>query len=564
MLITTISLLLAAATQITTKQAATAAPAVITGTSTTSTAGTAATFSRSDAVPGTSYTSPDANSVARTFADKYHDVVSVADFGAVGSGDEHVALQAALNACNGGTLWFGNGKTYTTSVTLTVSHPCKLYMNGATVTQSTGNINGFNPTVGGVEFHDGVVNGPQHAVEQDSGMGINFSGSSAAGALSGLKLFNMRLTNWGIYGLYVKWANDIEVVDTEADNIFYAGMMFVSSFRIRVAQPYIHDIAAAGGIAGNAYGIAFTLTETGNLTTDPPSKDFSVTNGIFQNNTVWECIDTHDGQRGVIANNRLYNCKRAISVTTDNGNAIAPHDVDVVGNVADSSKTDGTADVCIGFVGISSVPGTLTDAATGSIVGNTCRGYGQDANGSGLGAALYIHSTTGLNVIGNTLINSSSTAILSYYDNVGINFIANSMVDTWSVAQGAARGLWFNSVNQTATISGNSCTLNGLAGKTHIGDRCLDTSSSPLTGVFLAVGPNTSAYTTYRSNFNAQNTNNGTATLSGGTATKTVMAGTSCDCTNTSAATVCKASVSGTTLTLSSGAGTDVVSFNCF
>jgi hypothetical protein len=55
----------------------------------------------------------------------------------------------------------------------------------------------------------------------------------------------------------------------------------------------------------------------------------------------------------------------------------------------------------------------------------------------------------------------------------------------------------------------------------------------------------------------------GTLTLSGGTATHAVRSGASCTCNNVSTATVCKPSVSGTTLTVTSGAGTDTVSYLC-
>jgi hypothetical protein len=54
--------------------------------------------------------------VARWVEDKLADQVSVADFGAVGAGDETSSLQAAVNALPyGGDVWLGNGVTYTFS-----------------------------------------------------------------------------------------------------------------------------------------------------------------------------------------------------------------------------------------------------------------------------------------------------------------------------------------------------------------------------------------------------------------------------------------------------------------
>lgn len=55
----------------------------------------------------------------------------------------------------------------------------------------------------------------------------------------------------------------------------------------------------------------------------------------------------------------------------------------------------------------------------------------------------------------------------------------------------------------------------------------------------------------------------GTKVLAAGTGTVTVLSGAQCVCTNTSSATVCKASVSSTTATFTSGAGTDTVAYIC-
>ncbi len=51
--------------------------------------------------------------------------------------------------------------------------------------------------------------------------------------------------------------------------------------------------------------------------------------------------------------------------------------------------------------------------------------------------------------------------------------------------------------------------------------------------------------------------------LTGGSTTATVAAGSKCVCSNSSAATVCKPTLSGTTLTITSGAGTDTVCYLC-
>jgi len=61
----------------------------------------------------------------------------------------------------------------------------------------------------------------------------------------------------------------------------------------------------------------------------------------------------------------------------------------------------------------------------------------------------------------------------------------------------------------------------------------------------------------------ADATNKGTITLVAGTASRTVASGSACVCSNTTAALACVPGVSGTTLTVTSGVGTDVVAYLC-
>lgn len=101
----------AATTGISTQQARTAAPPAIDGTQTTNSEGSALSFMRSDARPATVYTAPFTGAIARAFASKFGDTISVKDFPAVGDGltDDSAAMQLACNAAAGRRLYLPNG-----------------------------------------------------------------------------------------------------------------------------------------------------------------------------------------------------------------------------------------------------------------------------------------------------------------------------------------------------------------------------------------------------------------------------------------------------------------------
>lgn len=84
------------------------------------------------------YVKAEGSTELRTLGERFADVVSVKDFGAKGDGvtDDTAAIQAALNAGGGRTVWFPSG-TYLVSETLQIPHDnCTIQGYGASLTLS--------------------------------------------------------------------------------------------------------------------------------------------------------------------------------------------------------------------------------------------------------------------------------------------------------------------------------------------------------------------------------------------------------------------------------------------
>lgn len=84
------------------------------------------------------YVKAEGSTELRTLGERFADVVNVRDFGAVGDGvtDDTAAIQAALNAGGGRTVWFPSG-TYLVSETLHIPHGnCTIQGYGASLTLS--------------------------------------------------------------------------------------------------------------------------------------------------------------------------------------------------------------------------------------------------------------------------------------------------------------------------------------------------------------------------------------------------------------------------------------------
>lgn len=365
--------------------------------------------------------------------------------------DDRVAFQAVLNStatdivCAEGQV-YDFSDSVTISRSLTLRGGCTLRMTGAN--KKLLNITSSDVTISGLK-----IVGPQYAAQQSLAAGIWAEGASAASPLKNLRVENVSVSNFGQYGLYMKFVDGFRVAGSMFRDLWYAGIYGVSVMNGLIERPVVSNIIGTP----NSYGIALTRQETDSYTTDPRSSDVIVSHPLI-NGVAWEGLDTHGGVRIKFDGGEVKNCYVGVAVVGTEGVGQvpkgAPLDCSVTGMIIDSGRTDGGAGPGISFVGAAGSIGAPVEKATGLIAGNIIRNHGSEALGTSGG--IYLRDTQGLVLGSNTLINNSPSGVLFYHDNYDAVVTGLSVVDSWSGTLSLATGVYLNDAYNTVTISGNS------------------------------------------------------------------------------------------------------------
>lgn len=365
--------------------------------------------------------------------------------------DDRVAWMALLNS-TAKDIVCAEGQVYDFSDTLTISRPLTL-RGGCTLRMNTGNKKLINITSSDVTISGLKIVGPQYAAQQSLGAGIWAEGASAAAPIKNLRLDNVSVSNFGQYGIYMKFVDGFRLVDPSVKDVWYAGIYGVSVLHGGIDRPVVDNVIGTP----NSYGIALTRQETDSYVTDPRSADVIVTDSRISR-VAWEGLDTHGGTRIKFQGGEIKNCYVGVAVVgTEGAGQVpkgAPLDVSVLGMTIDSGRTDGLAGPGISFVGAAGSIGTPVEKATGIIAGNVIRNHGSEALGTSGG--IYLRDTQGLVLGPNVLINCSPSAVLFYHDNYDAVVTGLSVVDSWSNTLALATGIYLNDAYNTVTISGNS------------------------------------------------------------------------------------------------------------
>lgn len=287
--------------------------------------------------------------------------------------------------------------------------------------------------------------------------GIAALGASAASPVKNLRIHNVTIKFSGFYAVLLTYVDGFRITDCDLTDVGYAGIETRSAKGGVIAGNRIDNVLLGSG--GNGYGIALTNVESDDRATYPPTTDVLVRSNRVSR-VPWEGIDTHGGQRITIADNVVTECTTGIAVVPGDGDAqvtkFGPKNITVTGNVVDSKKTDGSARPGISFAG---APGATTsdpavDYATGSIVGNTILGHGDQANADTSGG-IYLRNASGVSVVGNSIIEPAPFGINLYNDVRGVSVVGNTITDPWSTSLTFPSAITTRGANITGSIVGN-------------------------------------------------------------------------------------------------------------
>lgn len=347
-------------------------------------------------------------------------------------------------------------QSFSVSGLITISKPTVIYGPGATLNwgADTDDPSGIRIVSSNVTICGVTLDGPQYLTSAGTQHGIYAYGADSSNYISNINIQNCIFTNWGFYGIYLKYVSNFKANFNRITNCYYGGIVGLSCEHGSMSINDINNIVATP----NAYGIMASRDTSDSLVTDPRSDNIDIIGNTIRNVVYWEGIDTHAGSNITIYGNRVLGCKHGIVATPANDASAeatwAPIGITIVGNTIDSQVTDGTAGSGIIFTGAHDGTSTVNEYGTGTISGNTVKGYGLESNT--LGNAVYIHTTQGLTVTGNTIQDSGNTGILMSHDNVGFSVTGNTIVDVWSETYTDPKGIDFNDVNNVGYVGGNN------------------------------------------------------------------------------------------------------------
>lgn len=393
--------------------------------------------------------------------------LSVVDCGAVGDGstDDSASEQSALDVVSTGgqVLWPPSPSCYKTLSVLTVTKSVKIVGPGG-LCFSTSNQNGFFVSSSNVSFDGISLTGPQcatfsgHTGENGIFAAGVFHTNAAPTYITNFSVRNSSLTCFGAAGIQTQFIDGVIISDNEISNFPYAGVVALSDIHLIVHHNTLSNFSGTGNFQNEAYPVLISrdTDDVGELTSNPRTQFYTVDNNVIENVPTWEGLDTHSGSHGLFSNNIISNSFHCISIgaSVDSGGVTytyAPIDNNVVGNVCDSSVSDGSRGTGIPFTG------AVSEKATGTIVGNTVRGYGTESNTTPDGAIL-VRSTSGVAVTGNSILYPSPNGVVSAGDNSSLSISGNAIVDPWSntVAVGQAIGVVTTGNNSSILVGNNT------------------------------------------------------------------------------------------------------------
>ena len=386
----------------------------------------------------------------KTYVDAANYWVNVEDYGVdtgeTGANNQTYLTDVIAGISAGDVIVIPPG-TYTVLGLWTISEPCTIMGYGANLDFSTNAADqGIRITASDVHIYGLEIEGSQYAASVSTQRGIDAYGADSSNYISGLKIVDCNIHDWGFYGLLMRFVDGFLVEGNDVVDIYRAGITGLSVQNGHVATNYVDhmiDSPCAYGIMMSRY-----TTDAGELVTYPRSSDVEVFGNIVKNVVNWEGLDTHGGERIKYENNLIVNCAMGIMIgPCDNNAAVATYaalDCTAIGNTIISGSSSGTAKYGISFIGCAA------QDSTGIVSGNIVKQFGNSTYYMGT----YFHSTKGLTVTDNVIVEPYRYGMGFIHSNDDFDCSDNTIIDPWTTAV-SSMGIAITSTNNTGIVQGN-------------------------------------------------------------------------------------------------------------
>lgn len=358
---------------------------------------------------------------------------------------------------------------------LELDRPMTLRFVGEGALDTTADISVVRVTSSAVDVVGAVVRGPGGR-RAGVGRGIDVVGT-AERPLDDVRLVGGHLSGLAHDGVRAEHTSGLVVHGLEIGDVGYAGVLLRTCVDGAVRACTVSDVHQPSPYV-NSYGIIVTRDDTLPLTVTGRSARLTIEGNVVTGVRSWEGIDTHAGDRIVVRDNKVRDCRVGISIVpcrdeVDLSYRHAPTAFVVAGNTVERITLD-TPGAGIVVKGAGSTVGDAAERATGFVTDNVVRGHG---GGTEAGVLLYL--TRDVVVSGSVLDRCVDRAISLYHSNDAITVtrtVATGLRS--STPGGAAAVVDVRSASNSATVSATRFVRDG--GET-----------GPVRGVAVATASNT-------------------------------------------------------------------------
>lgn len=414
------------------------------------------------------------------------DRLSLASYGALGSGDDTTKIQAALDS--GITDIQGVASTsHALSSTLTVPANVNLFMDGVTFTAAT-HFKMFDFVSGG-SIRGATLTGAGDTSFTSGSWGIGCSGTnnspSAPTYTTAPEILDCDISSFGEYGIKFEYAQNGRIEGCRISDVGYAGIGGISCNDIIVTNNTIKDIDQ--GSSTDGYGIFIDRADGTSETSEPRSYRCIISNNIIKNVQVGgngQGLDTHAGVDFIFDSNVVKDCDSGIRLATSqiSGTEQLGCIRCVVSNNVVQRSLSSSVNIGIGVSGALSGSTVNQYAVDNVVVGNTVTGYG--LAGETTSGGIKIQATKGTIIANNVVKNSNANGLYLNLENKNVQITGNTFIDPWDNSVTAPSCIEVDGNNNTGRIANNTFIYDDNSLGTYVAVRAISISGS-LTGLDL-------------------------------------------------------------------------------